>query len=920
VQISSLRIDRFGVWNDLDLKGVSEELNVIYGPLDSDQTAIIQFLRAMLFGFQDEIRERYMPADFGAAGGSITVRGQFGCQTIHRHDDGDGRDRLFIENNDGSVVGNPHLQPMLAGATPSVFDRVFMPGVGTRPDVAKLIDVAVAHGLEVIGDCRDPKRFGQLCGQLANKQQTLADSPPADQPLEELLEARQNLTRKVNRLESLRAQQRASFNQYMDKLASEIQDLEEQHEELAEELNAVDAEIKTREEEKLQKEQAIHEEKLQQERQLAERRQRLTQMDAQLELWGRVLKDVEARSVELNQNTTVDESLDNEVDGDPRRCLRRLEKSINKLGKLIAAGEYIDGEGDRECGTMPSTMTPALGAMREDIYRLCIELSRREVKSQRIESRSELNQLRRCETELRQAIQGLSLRRRKLVAELSETHDVDQVVVDPAHARLCQCSGHPEHIEAAPAFRDVPTLDEEVVAILNSEIRRLAARREEIRADIDTIQDVLDQSRQRLAQLRLDQERDLRHELLKAKRDELESIEQKIDDMEHRRELTDAVAALEEETRLLEPTDRASVLSEASDLLRHLTGGELDSISITGERAVLIRNRRENEVVYHQMGSQSRDQAYLSLCLAIVAAHAREGVRLPVVLQDDLLHVDSEDLETTASLLSDFAGRGHQVFVFTQHRYVADLFRALDVPVRELPRPVAIEAAPVDVDEEKVLSDAQRSEVNRQLNAIAEETAEGGRLVDHPAWNAEEFPGELTDRVRIGQPAEPQSASKPESEQSESRFFLQESSPIDEAPSSDPAIAECFRKIGVLQIRDLLHIEVDEAADRLRHAGITAVMIRRWQAEALLTCRVARLRPYDARILVACGITTPGQLARIDVDELRRRVELFGSTETGQRMFRSGTHSELQRVKEWIRGANDDADSEAGGGTELRAA
>jgi DNA-binding transcriptional MerR regulator len=401
----------------------------------------------------------------------------------------------------------------------------------------------------------------------------------------------------------------------------------------------------------------------------------------------------------------------------------------------------------------------------------------------------------------------------------------------------------------------------------------------------------------------------------------LERVEQQIGGRERRGELTAAIAEVEREIRLLETaTRRPSVLREASDLLRRLTAGELDEITITKERAILICNRRGNEIVYHQLGSRSRDQIYLSLCLAVVAAHAREGVRLPIVLQDRLLHVDSEDLETTASLLSDFAGRGHQIFVFTQHKYVADLFRSLGVPVRKLPRPITTEAIPVDLDKEKELTDAQRSEVNRQLNAIAEETAGCRSRVDYPAWNAEEFPGELTDRVQVSQPAEPEPASKEEDDGSKSRFFLQESSPIREAPSIDSAIAECLRKIGVLRVRDLLHLNVEEAADRLRHAGITAVMIRRWQAEALLTCRIAGLRPFDARILVACGITDPNQLIRTDVDELRRRVELFGATETGQRLFQSGTRSELLRVTDWIRAAKNDTDSDTVLSRELRAA
>lgn len=912
MRISSLRIDRFGVWNGLDLKGVSEGLNVIYGPLDADQKAIIQFLRAMLFGYGDEVHQRYMPNDSRGAGGSMTLQGQFGCQTICRHDDGYGRDRLVIEDDNGSAIGNHHLKHLLAGVAPSVFDRVFMPGVGGTPDIARLIDAAAAHGFDVIGDSGEGNQLDELRKKLADKCRLFANVPRADKPLDELLEARRNLTQRIKTLEALATQQRESFDQFTSKLASEIQDLDSQLDELAAELDKVDSEIAAREREKREKEQAIQEAQRQLERIVAERRRRLSEMDARLERWGRVLEEIETLGLELYENVKDDQEGQRLDDRDARFHLRRLEENINSLEQAAGAGADARRDQDCLCRSLETAVAPALGAMREDVYHLCMELNGRESESRQAELRSELNQLKRAETELRRAIQALSIRRKRLLAEFSETHDIRQVLVDPAHASLCRCAGHPQHVDAAPAVRDVPAPEDEIVAALAAEIGRLRSHRDEIQADIDTIQDVLQQSRQRLEQLRADHDRDSRNDLLATKRHELNRVAQQIDATERRRELTAAISGIEREIRLLETaTRRSSVLCEASDLLRRITAGELDEITITNDRAVWVCNRRGTEVVYHQLGSRARDQIYLSISLAVVAAYAREGVRLPVVLQDGMLHVESENLEATASLLRDFAGRGHQLFLFTQHRYVADLFRSLDVPVRQLPGPVKAKAPPVDVGQETKLTDAQRAEVNRQLNAIAEETAEARNLVDRPAWNSEEFPGELTDRVKADQAVEPETASKAEDEQSESRFFLQESSPIHEAPSIDSAIAECFRKIGVLQIRDLLHLEVEEAADRLRHAGITAVMIRRWQAESLLTCRIAGLRPYDARILVACGVTDPDQLVRTGIDELRRRVELFGATETGQRLFQSGTRCELMRLMNWMGTAENDIDDGA---------
>jgi predicted flap endonuclease-1-like 5' DNA nuclease len=223
----------------------------------------------------------------------------------------------------------------------------------------------------------------------------------------------------------------------------------------------------------------------------------------------------------------------------------------------------------------------------------------------------------------------------------------------------------------------------------------------------------------------------------------------------------------------------------------------------------------------------------------------------------------------------------------------------LDVPVRQLP---PFDRQRVATPAEEPVPASSLNEINRQLNAIAEEMDVPPKVLDRPAWNSEEFPGELTDRVRT---KTPEPSREPDARDADlaAEYFLLERSPIQEAPSIDAATAERFRKIGVLLVRDLLRLDAAEAADRLRHAGITAPMIRRWQAESLLACRIPRLRPYDARILVACGITAPDQLAQLEAEELLRRVEHFATTSTGDVLLRAGNRYELSRLTEWIRAA-----------------
>ena len=435
--------------------------------------------------------------------------------------------------------------------------------------------------------------------------------------------------------------------------------------------------------------------------------------------------------------------------------------------------------------------------------------------------------------------------------------------------------------------RDIEGLQKDLAAVLErpERLESLKRQRDELRAEVAGLRRALGQLITRREQLWCEPSTEAADEQLERKRRELERLTQRIAEAEERHALAHSVAALEEEIRSEEALLHESpVLLEASGLLRRMSGGKLCRITIAPDRAVWVSDRHGDRHAYDHLGSAAREQVYLSLCLALVATFARRGTRLPLILGDRLLKANSESVDTLAALLGDFAERGHQVLVLTSQKPLVDALRSLDAPVWKLPAPNA-QPEPLRTAEDP------------------EELAAAG---DYPAWSMEEFPGELTDRVPFEPVSEPVGASGAACDDAGARheYFLWEDSPIEDAPSIDSDTAERLRKIGIVLVRDLLRLDIEEAARRLRYAGITARMLRRWRSEALLTCRVPRLRPYDARILVECGIRDPGQLARIDAKELRRRVEAFGATSTGQVLLRSGSTYEFSRIKNWIRAAH----------------
>ena len=834
--ISSLKIDRFGVWTDLRLNGFSEGINVIYGPNGSGKTTIVRFIGATLYGFDDDVRRRYLPGGFNG-GGSLTVQGPFGRRTILRQDEGPSRDRLIIDNADTTVAGSHHLQDLLGGVRQTAFERLFHVEFQGGLDADKLIQTALAEGFDLLSGHADAPRVAELQDRLLSKRQALAEITTADLAFDELVRRRRSLQQEIESLQASCQDRRTVWERRLRQLDASIAELEEQLEGLEEELNAVTAQIEARQADKHGREAALRDARQRQFQLESQRRDALRQIDTQLERWRHVLQDLEDRSRQLRDQAGFGPGSDARADADPRRYLRRLEDSVERLQRSVAELAVSAEPGQCQCGSLRATLHASLSAIREDIYRLCNGLSDWETRSQQRDNHSELGQVQRCEGELRSAMAGLSLQRHALLADLAATGDAERIALHPDHTGLCHCQEHPRPLDATPRMADEPLHDETLTA-WELELRRWLVRRDQIRDDMGTLSEELRDLRDQRRQVALECDPEFEDHQLKAKRQELDAIEINLRQFERRRELMGAITKLEEELRgLTSQVHTPAILLEASDLLRRLTDGDLQKVTIDADRSLGVQNHRGQRLAYPQLSSGGRDQVYLSLCLALVAAYARRGTRLPLVLNDAFGSIDTQGIAAAATVLCEFCRHGHQVLLLTRHLHVADRFRSLDVPVRQLP-PFDRQRVAPPVEEPVP---ASLSEINRQLSAIAEETEVAPKVLDRPAWNSEEFPGELTDRVRAKAP-EPSPEREDLAAELAAEYFLLESSPIQDAPSIDTATAERFRKIGVLLVRDLLRLDVSEAAERLRYAGITAPMIRRWQAESLLACRIPRLR------------------------------------------------------------------------------
>src|SRR3954470_14757873 len=90
MRIKRIEIDGFGVWKGLALEELSDQAPVIYGPNEAGKTTLMQFVRAVLYGFTPERRKRYLPPVHGGQpGGRLKIANEFGSFVIHRRASGE---------------------------------------------------------------------------------------------------------------------------------------------------------------------------------------------------------------------------------------------------------------------------------------------------------------------------------------------------------------------------------------------------------------------------------------------------------------------------------------------------------------------------------------------------------------------------------------------------------------------------------------------------------------------------------------------------------------------------------------------------------------------------------------------------------------------------------------------------------------
>ncbi|TWT37557.1 Chromosome partition protein Smc [Posidoniimonas corsicana] len=225
-----------------------------------------------------------------------------------------------------------------------------------------------------------------------------------------------------------------------------------------------------------------------------------------------------------------------------------------------------------------------------------------------------------------------------------------------------------------------PLLAEDQIGQLDAQWQTLIERHEEIEAELRGLQ-----SQQGAL---TEQQKSLGQDVTIAdKRMELGEVEAQLAQAGERWRERAAIGQMLELIRSdYEANRQPETLVEASRYMEQLTDGRYTRVwTPLANDILLVDNRDGQSIAVEALSRGTREQLFLSVRLALVAMYARRGIQLPMVLDDILVNFDAGRSRTAAKVMINFAKAGHQLFVFTCHEHVWEIFKNLNADVRRLP-------------------------------------------------------------------------------------------------------------------------------------------------------------------------------------------------------------------------------------------
>jgi predicted flap endonuclease-1-like 5' DNA nuclease/predicted nucleic acid-binding Zn-ribbon protein len=824
MKIISFALDGNRGWPDLELDALDAGLNVFCGPTGSSKTAVADLMSHALYG------RRLSAVDSSdhlvSPEGELIVESRGRRYRLRRYQDNAAADRLTVAALDGSAVDQDTVRQLMAGLSPSLLAPLFVAEFRESPRLDWLLSDEFAREFQTVVGERglSPARSNQ--DDLVARRDALAHE--LETRLADERQRSHELDEQWHELDRIVHEQKQEIEGLRDRLRATETELAE-----------LDARVRYRELG------ATHADRWR-EAEPRDLQTRLAELDEQIDRWRQTLADMERRQASVRARMAGARPGDGAAVvslADQRAWLGLTRELVADLQGEVSRFARASESNLCVCDDAHPRLRPIVETLRQQLDSLAAITEQQEQAARTADLLGEAEHLSRSQVELRGQLEHLLDQRQALGRSARPTRNWEHTATIGLH------DGIHEHQRALwegeiaeqdwgvrrAELRHARAALHERLATLEPQLRELRARR-------DTIE------RERAAALSTGKIKKLQRELAKLQ------------------------AELEREA-----SGRASLGirsgghddgPRASDFLAQLSDGELVRLQLGPEgRGAHVVNRSGEAVRLEALLPAARDQVYLSLCLALVTACGRHGVRLPLVLDEPFLRLDQRATGSLAAVLDDFGRRGHQVLLFTGQREATMRFATLGTAryhMADLQRRAGEPALAVMHDS------------NQRVVAKAQAEA--------PRPNK---------RRRV----EKRIATKSGHAR---RFYLEPITNVVHAPSIGPKTAQRLANAGVHTVADLLAADPVEAARELAGKNLTPEVVLSWQRQARLVCQVPQLRQHDAQLLVGSGFTRAEQIAEMKAEDLLARVTVYCATAAGMRVLGENARPDLALVKKWI--------------------
>ena len=109
-----------------------------------------------------------------------------------------------------------------------------------------------------------------------------------------------------------------------------------------------------------------------------------------------------------------------------------------------------------------------------------------------------------------------------------------------------------------------------------------------------------------------------------------------------------------------------------------------------------------------------------------------------------------------------------------------------------------------------------------------------------------------------------------------------------------------FEELNIFTVRDFLESDPIMTSISLNTRHISTDVLRQWQTQAELACRIPMIYGHDAQIMTGCGFESPEEVAEADPEMILSLVDEFTKTDEAKFILRSSKAPDLDEVTNWI--------------------